>query len=122
MFDHIVFSASNYEESKSFFLAALKPLGVEVLLEGPLGIEMSTDGKSSLCIRREPEPLGHLHIAFVAQTRDQVDAFYYAALEAGAKDNGAPAVRPEYSSGYYAAFVLGPDGHNIEMVCHEESA
>lgn len=118
MFDHIVFGTSDYEASKAFFLKALKPIGIEVVSEGPLGIELSSDGKSSLCIRRVEETPAHLHLAFVAQSHEQVDDFYRASLEAGAKDNGAPGIRPEYSGTYYAAFVIGPDGHNIEVVCH----
>lgn len=119
MFDHIVFSTSDYESCKTFFLKALEPLGVKVVSEGPLGIEISTDGKSSLCIRRAEATPAHLHLAFVAQTRQQVNDFYQAALRAGATDNGGPGIRPEYSGTYYAAFVIGPDGHNIEAVCHE---
>ena len=120
MFDHVVFGTSNYEATRDFFLAALKPIGVAVVSEGPLGIELSTDGKSSLCIRRIEETPAHLHLAFVAENRNQVIEFHRAALAAGAKDNGAPGLRPEYSGRYYAAFVIGPDGHNIEVVCHEE--
>lgn len=119
MFDHVVFGASDYEATKAFFLKALEPLGVAVVLEGPLGIELSADGKSSLCIRRIEEKPAHLHIAFSAANRGQVEAFHRAALEAGGKDNGAPGVRPQYHANYYAAFVIGPDGHNIEAVCHE---
>ncbi len=119
MFDHVVFGTSDYEASKAFFLKALEAIGVEVVSEGPLGIELSSDGKSSLCIRRVEEKPAHLHLAFVAQNRSQVDAFYRASIDAGAKDNGAPGIRPEYSGTYYAAFVIGPDGHNIEVVCHE---
>ncbi len=119
MFDHVVFGTSDYEACKTFFLKALKPIGIEVVSEGPLGIEMSADGKSSLCLRRDPETTGHLHLAFVAQTREQVNEFYRESLAAGAQDNGAPGIRPEYSGTYYAAFVIGPDGHNVEVVCHE---
>lgn len=119
MFDHVVFGTSDYEATKGFFLKALAPIGIEVLSEGPLGIELSSDGKSSLCIRRVEETPSHLHLAFVAQNRTQVDEFYRASLDAGATDNGAPGLRPEYSGVYYAAFVIGPDGHNIEVVCHE---
>ena len=120
MFDHVVFGVSDYEASKAFFLKALEPIGIAVLSEGPLGIELSSDGKSSLCIRRIEEKTTHLHLAFTAENREQVNDFYHAALEAGAKDNGAPGLRPNYSGKYYAAFVIGPDGHNIEMVCHED--
>jgi catechol 2,3-dioxygenase-like lactoylglutathione lyase family enzyme len=119
MFDHVVFGVSDYAGSKAFFLKALEPIGLSVVSEGPLGIELSADGKSSLCIRKTGEKSGHLHLAFTAQDRQQVEAFYRAALEAGAKDNGAPGLRPNYTGKYYAAFVIGPDGHNIEVVCHE---
>jgi len=119
MFDHIVFGVSDYATSKAFFLKALEPIGMTVVSEGPLGIELSADGKTSLCIRRVEEKPAHLHLAFRAENRQQVEAFHRAALEAGAKDNGAPGIRPNYSGKYYAAFVIGPDGHNIEVVCHE---
>lgn len=123
MFDHVVFGVSNYEESKAFFLKALKPLGVGVLYEGPLGLEIARPGnRSSLCIRRVEEKASHLHLAFTADTRAQVQEFYQAALESGARSNGAPGLRPQYHSNYYAAFVIGPDGHNIEAVCHEPEA
>ena len=121
MFDHVVISTSHYNNSKAFFLKVLEPIGIEVLSEGELGIELSSDGKTSLCIRRTiDEQPSHLHIAFLADNRDQVNEFHRLAIEAGAKDNGAPGIRPNYSGQYYAAFVIGPDGHNIEMVCHEE--
>lgn len=119
MFDHVVFGVSDYARSKTFFLKALEPIGMAVVSEGPLGIELSADGKSSLCIFQTEEKPAHLHLAFVAENRQQVEAFHRAALEAGAKDNGAPGLRPNYSGKYYAAFVIGPDGHNVEVVCHE---
>jgi catechol 2,3-dioxygenase-like lactoylglutathione lyase family enzyme len=122
VFDHVVFGVSDYAASKAFFLKALEPLGVAVVLEGPLGVELSADGKSSLCIRRTAEKAAHLHLAFRTENRQQVDAFHRAALEAGGKDNGAPGLRPHYHANYYAAFVIGPDGHNIEVVCHESEA
>jgi catechol 2,3-dioxygenase-like lactoylglutathione lyase family enzyme len=119
MFDHVVFGVSDYAASKAFFLKALEPLGIAVVMEGPLGLELSADGKSSLCIRRAEERPAHLHLAFTAANRKQVDDFHRAALEAGGKDHGAPGLRPHYHAHYYAAFVIGPDGHNIEVVCHE---
>ena len=119
MFDHVVFGVSDYEESKAFFVKALKPLGVAVASEGPLGIELCRPGSNaSLCIRRIEEKATHLHLAFAAENRRQVEEFYRAALEAGGKDHGAPGLRPQYHGNYYAAFVIGPDGHNIEAVCH----
>ena len=121
MFDHVVFGVTDYAASKAFFLKALEPLGVTVVSEGSLGIELCRpDSKSSLCIRlTEEKRPAHLHLAFMAANRRQVDAFYRAALEAGGKDNGAPGLRPQYHANYYAAFVIGPDGHNIEAVCHD---
>jgi catechol 2,3-dioxygenase-like lactoylglutathione lyase family enzyme len=120
MFDHVVFGVSDYAASKAFFLKALEPLGVAVVAEGPLGVELcSPEGKASLCLYQSQEKPAHLHLAFTAGNRQQVDAFYRAALAAGGKDNGAPGLRPQYSGNYYAAFVIGPDGHNIEVVYHE---
>lgn len=119
MFDHVVFGVSDYEASKAFFLKALEPIGLVVVAEGPLGIELSSDDEVSLCMFQTDEKPAYLHLAFVAENRQQVQAFHRAALEAGANDNGAPGLRPNYSGKYYAAFVIGPDGHNIEMVCHE---
>ena len=119
MFDHVVFGVSDYTASKAFFLKALEPIGMAIVSEGSLGIELSADGKSSLCLFQTAEKPAHLHLAFVAGDRQQVDAFHRAALEAGARDNGAPGLRPNYSGRYYAAFVIGPDDHNIEVVCHE---
>ncbi|HWG66148.1 MAG TPA: VOC family protein [Rhodanobacteraceae bacterium] len=119
MFDHVVSGASDYAASKAFFLKALEPIGMTIVSEGSLGIELSADGKSSLCLFQTAEKPAHLHLAFVAENRQQVEAFHRAALEAGATDNGAPGLRPNYSGRYYAAFVIGPDGHNIEVVCHE---
>jgi catechol 2,3-dioxygenase-like lactoylglutathione lyase family enzyme len=122
VFDHVVFGVSDYAASKAFYLQALAQLGAAVVLEGPLGLEISADGKTSLCIGPSDEKPAHLHLAFRAENRQQVEAFYRAALAAGGKDNGAPGLRPEYHANYYAAFVIGPDGHNIEAVCHEPEA
>jgi len=123
MFDHVKFGVSDYAASKAFFLKALEPIGLTVVAEGvpTYGIEMSSDGKASLIIFQTEEKPAHLHLAFPAETRQQVDAFHRAALEAGAKDNGGPGLRPHYHANYYAAFVIGPDGHNIEVVCHAPS-
>jgi catechol 2,3-dioxygenase-like lactoylglutathione lyase family enzyme len=120
MFDHVKFGVSDYAASKAFYLKALAPLGVEAGAEGEpsYGIELCGRNNSSLCLfqaRNKPAPL---HIAFVAGTRQEVDAFHRAALEAGGKDHGAPGLRPKYHANYYAAFVIDPDGHNIEAVCH----
>lgn len=119
MFDHVVFGVSDYAQSKDFFLKALAPLGIVLISEGPLGIELCRPGQqASLCIRRVENKASHLHLAFAAESRQQVRAFYRAALEAGGQDHGAPGLRSQYHATYYAAFVIGPDGHNIEAVCH----
>ncbi len=124
MFDHVKFGVSDYAASRAFFVKALEPLGVTVVTEWPPdGVELSQpNGLASLCLYQTEEKPAHLHLAFVARSRQQVDAFHRAALEAGARDNGAPGLRPQYSGNYYAAFVIGPDGHNIEAVFHEPVA
>jgi catechol 2,3-dioxygenase-like lactoylglutathione lyase family enzyme len=122
MFDHVKFGVSDFAASKAFYIKALEPLGVVVVAEGvpTYGIELCRPNDTvSFIVFQTGEKPAHLHLAFVAQDRQQVDAFYRAALEAGAKDNGPPGLRPQYSGNYYAAFVIGPDGHNIEAVCHE---
>lgn len=124
MFDHVKFGVSDYAGDKAFFLKALEPLGVEAGAEGEpsYGIELCGRNNASLCLYQATEKPTPLHIAFTAETRQQVDAFYRAALEAGGKDNGAPGLRSYYHANYYAAFVISPDGHNLEAVCHEGEA
>ena len=121
MFDHVKFGVSDYAASKAFFLKALAPLGIAVVSEGTptYGVELASKDKASLCLFQANEKPAHLHLAFRAENRRQVDAFHREALEAGGKDNGAPGLRPHYHANYYAAFVIGPDGHNIEVVCNE---
>ncbi len=121
MFDHVKFGVSDFAASKAFYLKALAPLGVTVGAEGEpsYGIELVVPGQlASLCLFQTDEKPAHLHLAFIAATRQQVDAFHREALQAGAQDNGPPGLRPRYHAHYYAAFVIGPDGHNIEAVCH----
>lgn len=125
MFDHVKFGASDYAASKAFFLKALEPLGIAAGAEGSpgYGIELvKANSEVSLCLYQAEEKPTPLHLAFVAESRGQVDAFYRAALEAGGRDNGAPGLRPQYHASYYAAFVIAPDGHNVEAVCHAPGA
>ena len=124
MFDHVKFGVSDYAASKAFFLKSLEALGVAIVSEGPptYGVELSAKGEVSLCLYQTKEKPAPLHLAFAAENRHQVEAFYRAALEAGGKDNGAPGLRSHYHPNYYAAFVIGPDGHNVEVVCHEPEA
>jgi len=124
MFDHVKFGVSDYAASKAFFLRALEPLGVTAGAEGvpAYGIELVAKGPASLILFQTEEKPAPLHLAFTAETREQVEAFYRAALAAGGRDNGPPGLRPHYHAHYYAAFVIGPDGHNIEAVCHAPEA
>ncbi len=121
MFDHVKFGVRDFALSKAFYLRALEPIGVTAVTDWPPdGAELSQpSGIASLCIYQTEEKPAHLHIAFMAESRQQVDAFYSAALGAGGQCNGPPGLRPQYSGKYYAAFVIDPDGHNIEVVCHE---
>lgn len=122
MFDHIGFGVTDLACSKAFFLQALQPLGVTVAMEGPYGVGLGQGGKPSLWLSETNDKPAHLHLAFAASSRAQVDAFHRAALAAGGTDNGAPGLRPHYHPNYYGAFVIGPDGHNIEAVCHKAEA
>ena len=124
MFDHVKFGVSDFAASKAFFLEALEPLSVAVVSEGTptYGIELSADGQASLCLYQTDAKPAHRHLAFTAANRRQVDAFHRASLAAGGQDNGSPGLRPHYHANYYAAFVIGPDGHNIEVVCHAPEA
>ena len=122
--DHVGFPVTNYARSIAFYKAALAPLGIVLLKEYKLSDE-GDDGYAGFGRTRPQfwfgtgEPLkGRLHVAFAAKDRDEVMAFYQAALAAGATDNGAPGLRPHYHANYYGAFVLDPDGHNIEAVTH----
>jgi len=124
MIDHTGLTVSNFAKSKAFYAKALAPLGYTVMMEFAAGqiAEVETAGlgteKPDFWIARGTPNLPRLHIAFAAGSRAEVDAFYRAALSAGGRDNGPPGVRAHYHPDYYGAFVLDPDGHNIEAVCH----
>jgi catechol 2,3-dioxygenase-like lactoylglutathione lyase family enzyme len=119
MFDHIGIGVSDLDTTKAFFLKALAPMGVQVIMEFPDAVGMGRGRKPSLWLGASTQKPVPLHLAFVADDRRQVDEFYRHALAAGGKDNGPPGLRPHYHPDYYGAFVIGPDGHNIEAVCHE---
>ena len=121
--DHIGLYVKDYEKSRAFYLAALKPLGIELIMEvdSPEGQKwggMGKHQKPEFWFGPGKEVVAH-HVAFVADSREIVDAFYKAALAAGGKDNGEPGIREIYHPNYYGAFVLDPNGHNIEAVCHK---
>jgi catechol 2,3-dioxygenase-like lactoylglutathione lyase family enzyme len=113
--DHIGINVSDYEKSKAFYVAALAPLGVKVMGDYGSTIGMGEDFPFLWISQGDP---GHVHVALTADNRGLVDAFYAAAMKAGGKDNGKPGLRTEYHENYYGAYVLDPDGHNIEAVCH----
>ena len=119
MLDHLGFGVSDIAASKHFFVAALAPLGVTVVMDIEQGVGLGKNGKPSLWLAPADGPIGRMHVAFTAARRADVDAFYEAAIAAGGKDNGAPGLRAIYHPNYYGAFVIGPDGHNVEAVCHD---
>jgi catechol 2,3-dioxygenase-like lactoylglutathione lyase family enzyme len=120
--DHVGLAVSDYARSKEFYERALAPLGMLLLLEfsgAAAGFGKDDGTRPSFFIEAHGEPVrGRLHIAFAAETRAQVDAFHAAAIEAGGTDNGAPGLR-WYHADYYGGYVLDPDGHNVEAVCHQ---
>jgi catechol 2,3-dioxygenase-like lactoylglutathione lyase family enzyme len=118
MIDHLTLKVSDYARSKPFYVAALKPLGYVVTMEYSGGCGLGVPGKPDLWLFQDLLNTRPSHVAFRAESRDAVDAFHEAALGAGARDNGRPGIRKDYHPSYYAAFVLDPDGHNVEAVCH----
>lgn len=123
MIDHLTIGVSDLERSRAFYEAILAPLGFdeanvyEVL---PQEVEFGPEGAHDFAISTAYAVGAPVHVAFAADSRGQVDAFHAAGLAAGGRDNGAPGLRPEYSATYYGAFLLDPDGHNVEAVTHGE--
>jgi catechol 2,3-dioxygenase-like lactoylglutathione lyase family enzyme len=118
MIDHIGISVSNVARSTAFYRTALSPLGYDVLMEWEKFVGFGVAPKPDFWIGEGKPNVPPVHVAFRAESRAQVDGFYKAALAAGGRDNGPPGLRPHYHRSYYGAFVLDPDGHNIEAVCH----
>lgn len=121
MIDHITFGVSEMDRSIAFYDRALAPLGIRRLYEGSDGgvsIAGYGDIRPRFWLAAHDPTRGKLHVAFAAESVDVVEAFHRAALAAGGTDNGAPGLRPHYHPGYFGAFVLDPDGHNIEAVFH----
>jgi catechol 2,3-dioxygenase-like lactoylglutathione lyase family enzyme len=125
MIDHIGFPVSDYARARDFYLKALAPLGYTLIMEvqqnehDAPAAGFGRDGKADFWIGGEGGLAKAVHVAILANDRAAVDAFYAAAIAAGARDNGAPGIRAHYHPDYYGAFVLDPDGHNIEAVCHK---
>jgi catechol 2,3-dioxygenase-like lactoylglutathione lyase family enzyme len=125
MIDHTGLDVSEPARSRSFYEAALAPLGYKVLKEipteftrGAVVLGLGVPPMADFWLHQGTPQQPRLHVAFRAADHAQVDAFYRAALAAGGKDNGPPGPRPHYHQHYYGAFVLDPDGHNIEACCH----
>jgi len=125
--DHIGLNITDYARAKGFYEKALAPLGISIVMEFGTACGFGRDGKPELWVGegathfQTPEQvrvITPIHVALIARSRAEVDAFHVAALAAGGRDNGAPGLRPEYHASYYGAFVLDPDGHNIEAVVH----
>jgi catechol 2,3-dioxygenase-like lactoylglutathione lyase family enzyme len=117
LIDHLALRVRDLGWSRTFYEQALGPFGVEVV-ESSQGPGFSIEGGGDFWIGEGEPPAAPVHVAFAAPDRATVDEFHRAAIEAGGRDNGAPGLRPQYHAGYYAAFVLDPDGNNIEAVCH----
>ncbi len=125
MIDHTCITVSDFQLSRQFYTSTLAPLGYALLMEVPAA-ETGRQDAAGFGVAPKPDfwigggtpNVPPVHIAFHAANRAQVDAFYKAAIAAGGRDHGAPGLRPHYHANYYGAFVLDPDGHNIEAVCH----
>ena len=126
MIDHIGISVGSIARATAFYLKALAPLGYGIVMEVSAeetghgaAIAFGAPGRQPTSkAAKSAKASGPLHVAFVTPSRAAVDVFYHAAIAAGGADNGAPGLRPQYHAAYYAAFVLDPDGNNIEAVCH----
>ncbi len=127
MLDHVGLSVADFVQAKAFYEAALKPLGLSVVMAvaaeetgGEAYAGFGAAEKAFFWIGTGAKPKGGTHVAFAADTRAEVEAFHRAALAAGGRDNGAPGLRPHYHPNYYGAFVFDLDGNNIEAVCHSQ--
>jgi catechol 2,3-dioxygenase-like lactoylglutathione lyase family enzyme len=128
MLDHVGFAVADAERSRLFYEKALAPLGITLITSvtpeqtesGGTGHGFGSSEKPYFWVGDNERTGEGTHVAFATETRAQVDAFHEAALAAGGKDNGAPGLRPHYHPNYYGAFVLDPDGINVEAVCHKD--
>ncbi|MGB5557925.1 MAG: VOC family protein [Paracoccaceae bacterium] len=124
MIDHITFGVTDFARSTAFYDQAFAPLGVKRLFDVPdehsdgMKVTGYGDDRPWFWLAEQDATSGLLHVALRAKSRADIDAFHAAAVRAGGVDNGTPGLRPHYHPDYYGAFVLDPDGHNIEAVCH----
>lgn len=123
MLDHVTIGVSDIALSKAFYDRALRPLGIDCLHSDSKNFAgYGANGKAFFWIGLKGASQTGVHVAFTTPDRETVDQFHKAALAAGGRDNGQPGLRPDYHANYYGAFVLDPDGHNIEAVCHQKVA
>jgi catechol 2,3-dioxygenase-like lactoylglutathione lyase family enzyme len=118
MLDHIGYNVRDFAVSKAFYVQALAPLGIVILVQGEGWAMMGRDGKPQFWFGALGTPQTGVHLAFAAADREQVRRFHAAALAAGGKDNGGAGLRPQYHPNYYGAFAIDPDGNNVEAVYH----
>ena len=118
--DHIGIAISDYDQSKEFYTKVLAPLNIKLVVEDQGWAGFGKNGKPDFWFGTDEKIQSPMHIVFIAESREKVNQFYEAAIAVGAKDNGKPGIREIYHSDYYGAFVIDPDGHNIEAVCHRE--
>jgi catechol 2,3-dioxygenase-like lactoylglutathione lyase family enzyme len=117
MISHIGVGVGDFARSLDFYKRALAPLGYSVVMEYGEGAGFGPPDAPGFWIQGDKSPAPHLHVCFQADSREDVDAFYAAAMAAGGRDNGAPGIVEEYRPDYYAAFVFDPDGYNVEALC-----
>jgi catechol 2,3-dioxygenase-like lactoylglutathione lyase family enzyme len=118
MIDHVGLGVSDLEQSKAFYRQALDPLGYRLLIDRGGSVGFGRDGKPDFFLHADRPLSGPTHVAMASPDRATVQAFHAAGLAAGGRDNGPPGPRPHYHQDYYGAFVLDPDGNNVEAVCH----
>jgi len=122
MIDHVSVRVQDFSRLLTFYREALAPIGYKVIMEYPGAVGLGADGKPDLWLMQTDQPLNPTHVALSSGAREPIDAFYSAGLAAGGSDNGPPGLRLDYHPNYYGAFVLDPEGNNIEVVCHEAPA
>ena len=120
MIDHVKLNVSSYPASREFYEKVLAPIGYKLAVDfDNMGGGLVAEGIPDLWLEEHDPISSPVHVAFSGPDRESVDEFYRLAMELGARDNGPPGLRPDYHQNYYAAFVLDPDGNNIEVVCHK---